>query len=145
MSEFRSPCNWYSTAIGSSAFEGRGLPTGQLAQNLMTVSFLQCFPQPYTLFVAAFPHPHIYIMQIHSLPAGGTFRGEIEVSPVMLYTKQRSAHRCCFIRHYMQDKKHPHRILIFKHAVLMFIQRNQSLLENQFVAVSFDIVAVCHK
>ncbi len=30
MSEFRSRCNWYSTAIGSSAFKGRDLPTGQL-------------------------------------------------------------------------------------------------------------------
>ncbi len=39
-------------------------------------------------------------MQIHSLPAGGDCR---EVSPVTLYTKQRSAHKCCFIRHYMQD------------------------------------------
>ncbi len=28
---------------------------------------------------------------------------EIEVSPVTLYTKQRSAHKRCFIRHYMQD------------------------------------------
>ncbi len=28
--EFRSLCNWYSTAIGSSAFQGRGLPIGQL-------------------------------------------------------------------------------------------------------------------
>ncbi len=34
---------------------------------------------------------------------------------------------------------------IFKHAVLMFIQQNQSLLENLLVAVSFDIVAVRHK
>ncbi len=30
MSEFRSPCNWYSTGIGSSTFDGRGLPIVQL-------------------------------------------------------------------------------------------------------------------
>ncbi len=29
---------------------------------------------------------------------------ETEVSPVTLYTKQSSAHKCCFIRHYMQDE-----------------------------------------
>ena len=47
---------------------------------------LQCFPQPYTLFVAALPRPHIYIyMQIHFLPAGGALRaGEIQDSPVTL-------------------------------------------------------------
>ncbi len=30
--------------------------------------------------------------------------GELEVSPVTLYTKQSSAHKRCFIRHYMQDE-----------------------------------------
>jgi len=29
MSEFQSPCNWYSTAIGSFVFKGRGLQIGQ--------------------------------------------------------------------------------------------------------------------
>ncbi len=44
-------------------------------------------------------------MQINSLPAGGAVgAGEIEVSPVTLYTKQSSAHKHCFIRHYMQDE-----------------------------------------
>ncbi len=44
-------------------------------------------------------------MQINSLPAGGAVgAGEFEVSPVTLYTKQRSAHKHCFIRHYMQDE-----------------------------------------
>ncbi len=39
-------------------------------------------------------------MQINSLPAGGAVGvGEIAVSPVMLYTKQSSAHKRCFIRH----------------------------------------------
>ncbi len=44
-------------------------------------------------------------MQIHSLPAGGAV-GVVEskVSPVTLYTKQSSAHKRCFIRHYMQDE-----------------------------------------
>ncbi len=51
---------------------------------------------------------YIYIyMQMNYLPAGGTGRdrsgaGEIEVSPITLYTKQSSTHKCCFIRHYMQ-------------------------------------------
>ncbi len=41
-------------------------------------------------------------MQINSLPAGGAVgAGEIEVSPVTLYTKQSSAHKRCFIRHYI--------------------------------------------
>ncbi len=35
MSEFCSPCNWYSTAIGSSAFEGRGLPISQFNLSLI--------------------------------------------------------------------------------------------------------------
>ncbi len=39
------------------------------------------------------------LLQIHSLPGGGAFRvPEIQVPPVTLYTKQRSAHKCCFIR-----------------------------------------------
>ncbi len=42
-------------------------------------------------------------MQINSLPAGGAV-GESEVSTVTLYTKQSSAHKRCFIRHYMQDE-----------------------------------------
>ncbi len=48
---------------------------------------------------------HIGYMQINSLPAGGAVGVvEIEVSPVTLYTKQSSAHKRCFIRHYMQDE-----------------------------------------
>ncbi len=44
-------------------------------------------------------------MQINSLPAGGAVVVvESEVSPVTLYTKQRSSHKRCFIRHYMQDE-----------------------------------------
>ncbi len=44
-------------------------------------------------------------MQINSLPAGGAVgAGELEVSPVTLYTMQNSAHKRCFIRHYMQDE-----------------------------------------
>ncbi len=44
-------------------------------------------------------------MQINYLPAGGANGvAEIEVSPVMLYTKQQSSHKCFFIRHYMQDE-----------------------------------------
>ncbi len=44
-------------------------------------------------------------MQIKYLPAGGAVvAGEIEVSPVTLYTKQSSDHKRCFIRHYMQDE-----------------------------------------
>ncbi len=41
-------------------------------------------------------------MRINYLPAGGAV-GESEVSTVTLYTKQSSAHKPCFIRHYMQD------------------------------------------
>ncbi len=44
-------------------------------------------------------------MEINSLPAGdAVVVVESEVSPVTLYTKQSSAHKCCFIRHYMQDE-----------------------------------------
>ncbi len=44
-------------------------------------------------------------MQMNSLPAGGAVGGvEIEVSPVTLYTKQRSSHKRCFTRHYMRDE-----------------------------------------
>ncbi len=44
-------------------------------------------------------------MQMNHLPAGGAVgEGELEVSPVTLYTKQSSAHKHCFIRHYMQDE-----------------------------------------
>ncbi len=44
-------------------------------------------------------------MQIHYLTAGGAVvAGELEVSPVTLYTKQSSAHKRCFIRDYMQDE-----------------------------------------
>ncbi len=44
-------------------------------------------------------------MQIYSLPAEAAVgAGELEVSPVTLYTKQSSAHKRCFIRHYMQDE-----------------------------------------
>ncbi len=38
-------------------------------------------------------------MQINYLPAG-----ELEVSPVTLYTEQSSTHKRCFIRYYMQDE-----------------------------------------
>ncbi len=42
---------------------------------------------------------------MNSLPAGGTVGvGEIKVSPVTLYTKQGSDHKCCFIIHYMPDE-----------------------------------------
>ncbi len=79
-------------------------------------------------------------MQMNSLPArGAVVVVEIEVSPVTLYTKQSSAHKRCFIRHYMQDEikitsnifwkplvsirntviyKHPHRVSILKCAEL---------------------------
>ncbi len=44
-------------------------------------------------------------MQINYLPAGAAVvAGELEVSPVTLYTKQSSSHKRCFIRHYMQDE-----------------------------------------
>ncbi len=44
-------------------------------------------------------------MQSNSLPAGSTVVVlEIKVSPVTLYTNQSSAHKLCFIRHYMQDE-----------------------------------------
>ncbi len=44
-------------------------------------------------------------MQINSVSAGGAVgAAEIEVSPVTLYTKQSSAHKRCFIRHYIQDE-----------------------------------------
>ncbi len=44
-------------------------------------------------------------MQMNYLSAGGAVgAGELEVSPVTLYTKQSSAHKRCFIRHYMQDE-----------------------------------------
>ncbi len=44
-------------------------------------------------------------MQINYLPAGdAVVMVEIEVSPVTLYTKQSSAHKRCFIRHYLQDE-----------------------------------------
>ncbi len=44
-------------------------------------------------------------MQINYLPAGGTVGVvEIAVSPVTLYTKQRSVLKRCFIRHYMRDE-----------------------------------------
>ncbi len=42
---------------------------------------------------------------MNSLPAGGAVgAGELEVSPVTLYTKQSSAQKRCFIRHYLQDE-----------------------------------------
>ncbi len=44
-------------------------------------------------------------MQINYLPAGGAVgAGELEVSTVMPFTKKNSAHKRCFIRHYMQDE-----------------------------------------
>ncbi len=44
-------------------------------------------------------------MQIPSLPLGAAFGVvKIAVSPVMLYTKQHCAHKCCFIRHYRHDE-----------------------------------------
>ncbi len=44
-------------------------------------------------------------MQMYSLPVGGAVVvGEVEVSPVTLYTKQHFAHKHCFIRHYIQDE-----------------------------------------
>ncbi len=49
-----------------------------------------------TLFVAVY-------MSINYLPAGGAV-GESEVSTVTLHTKQSSAHKRCFIRHYTQDE-----------------------------------------
>ncbi len=67
-----------------------------------TVEFIytivQCFRQTYTICGGIY-------MQINSLSAGGAVGvGEIKVPPVTLYTKQRSAHKRCFIRHYMQDE-----------------------------------------
>ncbi len=44
-------------------------------------------------------------MQINYLPVGGAVvAGESEVSSVMLDTKQSSAHKRFFIKHYMQDE-----------------------------------------
>ncbi len=106
----------------------------ELHWNCYTVEFIYTIdPQTYTIC------GHVYV-QINYLPAGGTVgAGEIEVSPVTLYTKQSSAHNCCFIRHYMQDDmkmtstifwkqlvsikntviyKHPHWGSILKGAVL---------------------------
>ncbi len=55
-------------------------------------------PQSYTIC------GRIYV-QINSLPAGGAVGAvESKLSPVTLYTKQSSAHKRCFIRHYMQDE-----------------------------------------
>ncbi len=57
-------------------------------------------------------------MQIHSLPAGGAVGVvESEVSPVTLYTKQSSAHKRCFIRHYMQDEMKMTSIIFLKQSV----------------------------
>ncbi len=42
-------------------------------------------------------------LQINYLPAGDAVVAS-EVSMVTLYTKQSSAHKHCFIRHYMQDE-----------------------------------------
>ncbi len=58
----------------------------------------------YSYHSPVFPTDTLF-MQIQYLPAGGAVEVvEIEVSPVTLYTKQSSAHKHCFIRHYMQDK-----------------------------------------
>ncbi len=44
-------------------------------------------------------------MQLNYLPAGrAAGAGEIEVCPETLYTKQSSAHKRCFIRHYILDE-----------------------------------------
>ncbi len=43
-------------------------------------------------------------MKINYMPAGGAVRVESGVSMATLYTNQSSAHKCCFIRHYMQDE-----------------------------------------
>ncbi len=58
MSEFRSLCNWYSTAIGSSAFKGRGLPIAQLTHlnwfgmdEISTLSFI-CIINPWQRYIS---------------------------------------------------------------------------------------------
>ncbi len=63
MSEFSSLCNRYSTAIGSSTFDGRGLPIGQLYLYLIILSFyltiLNCENVHRNMFLNQFYfHPH---------------------------------------------------------------------------------------
>ncbi len=67
-------------------------------------------------------------MKINSLPAWGAVgAGEIEVSAATLYTKKSSAHKRCFIRHYMkmtpkfsEDSRFPSEIQSYKNTSNMF-------------------------
>ncbi len=73
--------------------------------NCYTVEFIYTIiPQSYTICDGIF-------MQIHSLPV------EIKVSPVTLYTKQSSAHKRCFIRHYMQGEMKMTSIISWRQSV----------------------------
>ncbi len=54
MSEFRFPCNWYSTAIGSSTLDGRGLPIGQLCLYLIIVSLYLVIVSLYLIIVSLY-------------------------------------------------------------------------------------------
>ncbi len=67
------------------------------SETVIQLNLFISVPQTYTICGGIY-------MQIHYLPAGGAVgEGELEVSPVTLYTKQRT-HKRCFIRHYMQDE-----------------------------------------
>ncbi len=106
-------------------------------------------------------------MQINSLPAGGAFRAQRDRgfpgnavhkaalrSQTLLYQTLHARWNENDIQNFLKtvgflqkysDIKHPHRVSILKCAVLLFIQQSQILLENLFVAVSFDIVGGRHK
>ncbi len=97
------------------------------------------------------------LQQISSLPLGAAFGAvKIAVSPVTAVHTQHCVHKRCFIRHYRHDEMKMksniswRQFLSFRYtlikntsatfwfrnvAVLMFIQRSQSLLKNLFVAV----------
>ncbi len=71
------------------------------------------------------------------LPAGGAFGvGEIEVSQVM------AVHEAALSSQSVLSGIMQYEMTSTKSVSFMF---NQSLLENLFVAVSFDIVVGCHK
>ncbi len=65
--------------------------------------------------------PHIYIYR------GAVGAGELEVSPVTLYTKQSSAHKCCFIRDDMQDEMKMTSNIFWRQTVSI---RNTLILEH---------------
>ncbi len=135
----------------------RSLGLSVLPKGAIMIIHVQCFPQTWTLFVAAY-------MQIHSLPAGGAFRARRNSgfpgnavhklalsSQTLLYQTLHARWNENDIHNFMKTVGFLQKCSDIKTPALCFDFETcsarifKAFWKNLFVAVSFDIVAGRHK